>query len=469
MKQIVRCVSVLPGLIALAWVFAGCHTDSVPAQDDDHAGDDDLADDDLADDDTSDDDTAVGEPYGPALYPAHRTHSPMSAYAADVLRTVADQGDGWQRDVFMKVGDSLTVSNSALSCFAQGDVDLGTYTELQSTLEYFLDGDAAGVTPFDRQSEAAEVGMSAGWALSGSPSPFDIEVTAVDPQFALIQYGTNDMGLGTTHESALWGFYESMTALLDNCIDLGIVPLLMGIPHRGDSVEADWWVLTYNDVIRAMAQARQIPYIDLHGELEPIAGHGLTGDGVHLDAANGGACLLNADGLQYGNNVRNLAWLEAVDRAKIVVVDGVEAIDENAEQLVGDGSPGDPFEIPWLPFSDRRDTFDSNHRNLDLYSGCGSDSDESGPEFLYRFEVLGTARVRAIVLDLEGVDIDIHLLDETASEEGCLLRDHHLVEATLEPGIYHFALDTWFDGADELAGEYTFVVTTCHQDDHACD
>ena len=234
MTKIGLCAYIVPACFALSWMLVGCPAESVLEQDDDvlddDTGDDDVLDDDAGDDDSSDDDTSGGETYGPALYPADRTHSPISPYAADMLRTVAEQGTGLRQDVFMKVGDSLTVSNSALFCFETGAVDLGDHADLGPTLEFFLAGDAAGTTPFGRESAAAEVGMSAGWALSGSPSPFDTEVTIVAPHFALLQYGTNDMELGTTHESALWGFYENMTALLDSCIDLGIVPLLMEFP-----------------------------------------------------------------------------------------------------------------------------------------------------------------------------------------------------------------------------------------------
>lgn len=67
------------------------------------------------------------------------------------------------------------------------------------------------------------------------------------------------------------------------------------------------------------------------------------------------------------------------------------------------------------------------------------------------------------------MDIDVHLLDATATEEGCLERDHHLVEATVQPGTYHLALDSWVDGADVLDGEYMLVVATCHPDDPRCD
>jgi lysophospholipase L1-like esterase len=450
-------------LIAIAVLaLAGCPSGEV-------AGDDDTvapADDDSAGID--DDDTADVEPYGPAFYPADRTHSPITPFVADALRDAMDLDNG-RPDVFAKVGDSLTDSSSALACFAGDSVALGDHGDLEGSWLHFLDGDAAGSTPFDRWSLAAEGGMTANWAISGAPSPLDQEISAISPSIALVQYGTNDMGMGTTHASAMWGYYEDMVALVDTCLDHGIVPVLMTIPHRGDYQTADWWVLSYNDVIRGLAQSRQVPFVDLHRELDVIPGHGLTGDGVHMDSAGAGPCALTADGLQHGNNVRNLLWLEALDRVAAAVLHGVESLDEAEPLLAGGGSPDEPFEIPQLPFADLRDTTASAHSNLALYSGCESDSDESGPEYLYRLEVTESVRVRAIVLDLDGVDIDIHLLDHTASEEGCLQRDHHLVEGTLQPGTYHFALDSWNDGESAMAGEYLFVVTECHPDDPDCD
>ncbi len=47
----------------------------------------------------------------------------------------------------------------------------------------------------------------------------------------------------------------------------------------------------------------------------------------------------------------------------------------------------------------------------------------------------------------------------------CLQRDHHYVEATLDPGTYHLALDSWVDGGTPLSGEYLLVVSVCHPDD----
>ncbi len=451
----------LASILALGGL-AGCGDTVDPRDDDDDSGSAGTADD---DDTAPDDDDDTTQPYEPALYPAGQVHSPIPPFTADALRAVASLP---RPDVFMKVGDSHTVTYGALPCFAGDSVDLGDHGGLGPILEFFLAGDAAGATPFDRESLAAQSGMSASWAISGKPSPLDGEIDAITPSIALIQYGTNDMGLGTTHASALWGFYENMSALLDRCLGMGLVPALMAIPHRADSTVAGWWAPTYNEVIRGMAQARQIPYVDLYLALEELPDQGLGGDGLHLNTGGSG-CDLTAAGLQYGNNVRNLAFLQVLDRLHAVLVEGEPQLDAPGVPLAGDGSPSAPFEIPSIPFAHAADTSISPHTNLDLYTGCDSASDESGPEFLYRLEVDEPTRVRAIVLDLEGVDIDIHLLDDTATEEGCLMRDHHLVETTLDPGTYHLALDSWVDGTDVLSGEYMLVVTTCHPDDTACD
>ncbi|MEM6993790.1 MAG: hypothetical protein AAF721_24965, partial [Myxococcota bacterium] len=195
--------------------------------DDDTTTDGGQADDGGSDDGGSDDATDGGEtgdggdgdpePVAPARYPADRTHSPISPWVADRLLTLSETV-AHATDVFMNVGDSITVGSGNLKCFAGGNVDLGEHEGLDPTLGFFLGGDAAGEDAFSRESLAAEVGRSAGWAISGQPSPVDAEVSAVDPAIALVQYGTNDMQLGATFDSALPGFYVNMSSLLDGLI-----------------------------------------------------------------------------------------------------------------------------------------------------------------------------------------------------------------------------------------------------------
>jgi len=408
-------------------------------------------------------------PYEPARYPGGVTHSPITPYVADAMREITLVGPDKVPDVFMKTGASSTVSHNTLFCFAEGPVELGEHDHLQPTLDFYLGGDAAGTTPFDRESEAARVGHHAGWAIAGDPSPIDIEVDMLSPRVALVHFGANDMGWGETYGDALLYYHENMMLLVDGLLLEGVVPVLFGITRRGDYASAQRWVDTWNATIRGIAQARQVPFVDLYHAIDPLPGHGLAGDGLHLEAYGGGACILDEEGLQHGYNVRNLVALEVLDRAVAVLEDEAEGLDEPQPRLAGEGTPSAPWVIEGLPFTDVRDTASEGIAFTDVYPGCDASTDESGPELWYRLEVEETVRVRAVVLDMEGVDIDVHLVDETASGEGCIERGHHFVEGTLEPGTYHFALDTWVNDGTPLAGEFLFVLVECADDDGACD
>ena len=56
------------------------------------------------------------------------------------------------------------------------------------------------------------------------------------------------------------------------------------------------------------------------------------------------------------------------------------------------------------------------------------------------------------------LDLDLHLLDESATGEGCLERDDQQLIVALEPGTYYLALDTYVvDGAPRW-GEFMLVI-----------
>ena len=95
---------------------------------------------------------------------------------------------------------------------------------------------------------------------------------------------------------------------------------------------------------------------------------------------------------------------------------------DEAWTTTGDGSPDASFVIDELPFTDLRNTAMSPHSNLSSYTGCEAQQDESGGEYLYELVLDKPTRIRAMVFDRGDVDVDIHLLDETATEAGCLMR-----------------------------------------------
>lgn len=404
----------------------------------------------------------------PARYPTDRVQSPITDAVLDNLLDINNRGVGQQEDVFMKVGDSITEDSRALFCFAGAQVDLAQWSDLQATLDWFRGGDAAGSDPFSRDSDAVLSGRTAGWAISGTPSPVSSEMDTIAPLFSFVQYGTNDMHQGTTFESALWGYGDNMLNLVEQQLARGVIPMLITIPPRADRADADRWVWTYNAVIRGLAETYQIPLVDLHLALQQVTGFGLAGDGIHLNGGSG-PCNMTASPLDHGNNTRNLILLQALDRVRRAVLLGEGGLDTAGARPLGDGSPQAPFVIPSLPYADRRDTRQSIHSDLDLYTGCASMADESGPEVLYRFETDREVDIRAMVFDRGDVDIDLHLLDASASESGCIARAHRILEARLAPGVYHFALDSFVSSGNLVrSGEYLFVVHTCRPGDPDC-
>ena len=70
---------------------------------------------------------------------------------------------------------------------------------------------------------------------------------------------------------------------------------------------------------------------------------------------------------------------------------------------------------------------------------------------------------------LWGADVDVHVLDASASGEGCIARGHRIVQGPLEAGTYHFALDTFVGGGEELSGEYLFTLVECVEGDPQCE
>jgi hypothetical protein len=395
-------------------------------------------------------------PEGPARYPTDHTLSPLTPHVAELLR--AAHGAGLAEDVFAKVGDSITVSTSFLHCFAGADVDLGGRDDLAPTVEHFLGGRAGDSTPFDRDSLAAGIGWSAFAALEGAPSPLDRELDALDPSFAVVMFGTNEVGWRHPVD-----FGEDMLAIIDGLLGRGVIPLLSSIPPRDDDPGADAAVPQLNAVVRGLAQGRQVPFMDLERELRVLPGHGIGGDGVHLDAyADGGArpCVFSAEGLGHGYNWRNLLFLQTLHRVLEVVLDGADAPDPPQPRAAGEGTAAAPFTIDETTWSDLTTTLDGPESDLRTYTGCGASQDESGPEVVYELVLDAPAALHAIVVDGADVDVDLHLLGGAVREDACLLRHDREIATELDAGVYYLVLDTYVPGDGRpREGEFLLVVT----------
>lgn len=91
------------------------------------------------------------------------------------------------------------------------------------------------------------------------------------------------------------------------------------------------------------------------------------------------------------------------------------------------------------------DTTVGGRQQVDSYS-CAPDTDESGPERVYSVVLTRRALLTAMVEADEGVDVDVHILEDLDGE-ACIDRGHVKTAALLDPGTYLIVVDSYVDGS----------------------
>ena len=255
----------------------------------------------------------------PDAGPSSDAVPPFDAATDAHVRSIVSLGlaHGNRRAVFAKIGDSITESQSFFGGFGFGWYDVGTYVELEPTISYFRVVALDTANSFNRGSVCAAGGWACSDALAGSPSALTSELDAIQPMWAIVMYGTNDMqryDIGT--------FVTNLSTILDVIEGRAVVPVLSTIPSRSDTEPYISEVPTFNDAIRSLASTRHLPLIDYNVALEPLPNHGVSPDGIHPSAYVNPAdsfvetCVLTTDGLQYGYNMRNLTALQMLARLR---------------------------------------------------------------------------------------------------------------------------------------------------------
>ena len=397
---------------------------------------------------------------GPVVYRTDRIHSVLTSSMVNQWQEILSRNSMSSDQSFIKVGDSITVSNQFLKCFDGDNVDLDQFSSLAETVVHFRSDTQNRESPFYRDSEAAEVGRTAEWVLSGDPSPLEGEMTAMNPSYGVVMFGTNDVGILSRVD-----FSDAMMQVVEKMMSQGVLPILNTVPPRPSSESANQNVTLFNEIIRGIAQARQIPLIDFHLSLAELPEYGLAGDAIHPSAyrTNEGirACVFSQNGLQHGYNQRNFRTLEALHRLRSTVFLGeTEYLESDAPTVEGVGTSTSPIVISGLPFSNLKNTSESSSQMIDEYPGCSAPQDESGKEYFYKFELSEPTRIKAMVFDQGDVDIDVHLLKTSIDGNNCIARAHNDFDYDLEAGTYYFVLDSYVPQSGvALEGEYLFIVT----------
>jgi hypothetical protein len=461
------------------------------------------------------------DPKGRVPYPPNQTHSPMPRSVVAQLRRIAGHAPAHARDnSFIKVGDSITASGAFLggssdpvnirSCWQDGpiihdgsyQVRLPNDADLAPTVRHFrtgvttapnFDGKEETVTPLGRLSMAAKVGAGAQWALGdATDSPLEREIAAMQPLFAWIAYGSNDVGQGGSPSSDFFDkiatFQKSYFELVDRVVSKGIIPVLRTVPPRLDEDGTYQFVVpAMNALIRAKAESMQTPLVDFYSALvsspylpapSQPGDHrdndwGIGSDGLHpTQSLYTQFCDADAAGLHTGYAVEALGALRSLHRAVSAVVVGANSLDDaapSAEPNVIDGRMKTKvFGGDVLTWGDVRSSADEQVR-VGSYSACtaphgglrGADA-ASGPAVDYRLELSAATALRAIVADgrLNAHGIYVLNADGTCRHSGA-----NMLAATLPRGSYTVRVHAT-DAA--RTGEYAALVVECDPADARC-
>ncbi len=248
-----------------------------------------------------------------SLFIGPRGGTAFSSSVTNNIRAIYRDGQrmGNQRDVFSKVGDSITATQQFLTPIGNGDYDLASYRSLQNTIDYYSGGQVPSGNPFNRRSLAAGVGWSAMAVLDPDlanknvcgqdESPLVCEYRVAKPSVALIMLGTNDATfLGRVE------YTESMQQVIETTIDMGVIPVLSTIPDQPGNQEK---VNAFNAALVELAQEYRLPLWDYHDALDELPQQGISADGIHPEIRDNPAHF-TPDNLRYGYPVRNLTALQ---------------------------------------------------------------------------------------------------------------------------------------------------------------
>ena len=208
--------------------------------------------------------------------------------------------------VFSRIGDCASAAPAFLVGF-DGNYNLGEYTALQPTVDYFRGS-------FGRPSLAAKAGLNSAGLLTKlwtgkeckkDESLLDCQYRLDHPSFAFIAIGTNEAYY--VHENP-GSFEHNMRIILDDTLARGIVPILS---TKADNVEGDQSI---NDTIARLAIEYQIPLWNFWLAVQPLPDHGMV-DPEHLKSISylNFADFSKPDSLQYGVQVHNLTALQMLD------------------------------------------------------------------------------------------------------------------------------------------------------------
>jgi len=208
------------------------------------------------------------------------------------------------------VGDCESSSDWFLKDFSKGKryYNLGPYTNLQKTIDYFNPS-------LGYQSYAAFRGATATtvltplWAdhkaCNSGETPLACEYRTHNPTFAFIALGTNDV-----HKREQ--FEKRLRQIIEYTLEQGIVPILV---TKADNVEGDESI---NLTIVQLSVEYAVPLWNFWAAVQSLPDQGLQEDGVHLTFASND--FSDPEKLLRAWPVRNLTALQVLEKLRLMAM-----------------------------------------------------------------------------------------------------------------------------------------------------
>jgi PKD repeat protein len=268
--------------------------------------------------------------------------SPITQAVKDRCRAIRATTNGQSRTAgrMGQIGDSITYSSAYFIGPACPGPSANETGHDYLPIRQWLTGDANPdynswyfqLNGLEKRGKGPPYGCYSGWEISdavtaGHPANcLDVGLNGIPGNYswALIMYGTNDIDPPGWSPAAWRTAYSNF---VQGFIAQGVIPVLSTIPPERAHV-ADGRVETANDVIRALAVAMDIPYVDYYALIkyhQPTTWDGtLIGpDGTHPSSGGAGSRDFSRMALTTNNGftARSRLTLDLAEKLKAIVFD----------------------------------------------------------------------------------------------------------------------------------------------------
>lgn len=209
---------------------------------------------------------------------------------------------------YSAAGDSTIETPYFLGPFSGTKYNLGGYSYLQPTVDYFLGA-------FGRNSLAVRIGqhswsiLNPTWAdktaCNANESPLACELRVNNPAYVIVRLGANDTGVAKL-------FDTSLRKLVTTTMEMGVIPILSTKPDQRDGNAR------MNEQIRQIAADYQVPLWDFDLVAKTLPGFGLGPDGVHLTGFWQSDYRLKT-AYERGHAMQNITALMILDRLRQIL------------------------------------------------------------------------------------------------------------------------------------------------------